>query len=238
MKYFDNDEKKYCNHSENKNSSKCIDEEYTQYKNCKHKECRKSNSPRNYNKFNNFHNLSPKLNNKDENKFKYLYSQKKLQSPKKHTEFNKPNFELSGRLAAESNNINEIPLKYYEPIEACKPDKLWQLYVFKNNEQIDILDIHQKSFYLLGRDRMVVDIPIDHPSCSKQHAVIQFRRIKSKNITLKEHIKPYIIDLESTNGTFLNNELILHSHYIELKPKDMIKFADSTREYILLHEDI
>lgn len=37
----------------------------------------------------------------------------------------------------------------------------------------DMLHIQRQSAYLIGRDRTVVDIPLDHPSCSKQHAVIQ-----------------------------------------------------------------
>jgi hypothetical protein len=31
----------------------------------------------------------------------------------------------------------------------------------------------RQSMYLFGRERRVADIPTDHPSCSKQHAVIQ-----------------------------------------------------------------
>lgn len=30
-------------------------------------------------------------------------------------------------------------------------------------------------------DAQVADIPVAHPSCSKQHAVIQFRQIAEKN---------------------------------------------------------
>ena len=37
------------------------------------------------------------------------------------------------------------------------------------------LYIHRQSYYLIGRERRVVDIATDHPSCSKQHAVLQFR---------------------------------------------------------------
>ena len=37
----------------------------------------------------------------------------------------------------------------------------------------DVLHIHRQSAYLFGRDRAVVDIVLEHPSCSKQHAVIQ-----------------------------------------------------------------
>ncbi|CCJ31205.1 unnamed protein product [Pneumocystis jirovecii] len=237
MKYLHNHQEKYHNDSKKKTNLEYENKQYDFYKNYQHEEYKKSKSPTNYNKCNIFHkNSSSELNS--EIKLDHSYPQKRLQPSKDQSEPEKPNFKLSGKLAAESNNINEVPLKYHEPIEAHKPDKLWQLYVFKNDEQIDIFNIYQKSCYLLGRDRIVADIPIDHPSCSKQHAVIQFRQIRSKNTILIEEIKPYIIDLNSTNGTFLNNERIIHSHYIELKPKDMIKFADSTREYILLHEDI
>lgn len=39
----------------------------------------------------------------------------------------------------------------------------------------DPLYIHRQSCYLFGRERRVVDVPTDHPSCSKQHAVLQYR---------------------------------------------------------------
>lgn len=39
----------------------------------------------------------------------------------------------------------------------------------------DPLPIHRQSCYLFGRERRVADVPTDHPSCSKQHAVLQFR---------------------------------------------------------------
>lgn len=38
---------------------------------------------------------------------------------------------------------------------------------------LDVLHIHRQSAYLFGRDRTVVDVVLEHPSCSKQHAVIQ-----------------------------------------------------------------
>jgi hypothetical protein len=41
----------------------------------------------------------------------------------------------------------------------------------------DPLPIHRQSVYLFGRERRVADIPTDHPSCSKQHSVLQFRRV-------------------------------------------------------------
>ena len=40
-------------------------------------------------------------------------------------------------------------------------------------DAVDLLHIHRQSAYLAGRDRTVTDIPLEHPSCSKQHAAIQ-----------------------------------------------------------------
>ncbi len=44
-----------------------------------------------------------------------------------------------------------------------------------------------------------------------------------------EFIKPYIMDLESTNGTFLNDEKVEPSRYYELLHKDVLKFGFSDR---------
>src|SRR5690242_1220793 len=51
----------------------------------------------------------------------------------------KPNFELSGKLAAETNTFNGVVLKYYEPPEAKLPTKKWRLYVFKGDQQIGMM---------------------------------------------------------------------------------------------------
>jgi len=134
---------------------------------------------------------------------------------------------------------NKVVLKYHEPPEARKPLLGWRLYVFKGKEQVDLLHIHRQSAYLIGRDKTVVDIPLDHPSCSKQHAVIQHRSIPEKDEfgNVKAKIKPFIIDLESTNGTHVNDEEIPTSRYFELRASDVIKFGDSPREYVLLHDE-
>lgn len=54
--------------------------------------------------------------------------------------------------------------------------------------------------------------------------------------TTGRRVKPYIIDLGSGNGTFLNNQRIEAQRYYELKEKDVLKFGFSSREYVLLHE--
>lgn len=150
----------------------------------------------------------------------------------------RPNFELTGALARDTNTVNGVVVKYNEPAEAKKPLKKWRLYPFKNDKPLEHIEVHRQSAYLFGRDRKVADIPIDHPSCSKQHAVLQFRsvEIERSDGTKKKRTKPYIIDLESANKTFVNKAPIEPRRYVELLEKDVIQFGFSTREYVLLHE--
>lgn len=102
-----------------------------------------------------------------------------------------------------------------------------------------MLQVHRQSAYLLGRERLVADIPIDHPSCSKQHAALQFRQLVTTDATgdIHQKVLPYIIDLDSANGTFVNGKKIPSSRYYELKVADVIKFGESTRDYVFMDED-
>eukprot|EP01027_Heterolobosea_sp_BB2_P025466 GEZU01039084.1.p1 GENE.GEZU01039084.1~~GEZU01039084.1.p1 ORF type:complete len:492 (+),score=165.28 GEZU01039084.1:60-1535(+) len=152
-----------------------------------------------------------------------------------------PNFSTSGRLVETSNVFNGVVLKWNEPPELAPADKKWRLYVFKNGEPFgEPYKIYKQTHYLFGRERRVADIPTDHPSCSGQHAVICYRRVQVEDretFMMKSVVRPYIIDLKSTNGTFLNGERIEDSRYYQLKEFDTIKFGNSSREFVLLHED-
>ena len=48
--------------------------------------------------------------------------------------------------------------------------------------------------------------------------------------------RPYIMDLGSTNGTWLNGERVEAARYYELLESDMLRFGNSSREYVLLHD--
>jgi FOG: FHA domain len=155
----------------------------------------------------------------------------------------KPNFKSTGRLAAESNTIQTddgqgIVLKYHEPPEARKPPakEAWRMYVFKGEELLEMVELGERSCWLVGRERLVVDFPIDHPSCSKQHAAIQFRFVEKRNEYGDRigKVKPYLIDLESANGSTVNGEAAPAGRYMELMDKDVIRFGLSTREYVLM----
>ncbi|XP_069478749.1 smad nuclear-interacting protein 1 [Ambystoma mexicanum] len=149
-----------------------------------------------------------------------------------------PNFGLSGALLEDANMFRGVVIKYSEPPESRIPKKRWRLYPFKNDDVLPVMYIHRQSAYLLGRHRKIADIPIDHPSCSKQHAVLQYRLVEftRANGQVGRRVRPYIIDLGSGNGTFLNNQKIEPQRYYELKEKDVLKFGFSSREYVVLHE--
>ncbi|RDW84937.1 hypothetical protein BP6252_02527 [Coleophoma cylindrospora] len=166
-----------------------------------------------------------------------------VQGGDKEIEKQKPNFGNTGLLAAASNQVQQadgtsIILKYHEPAEARKPPTKdqWKLFVFKGADIVETVELHMRSCWLVGRELAVVDMPAEHPSISKQHAVIQFRYIEKKNEYGDKlgRVRPYLIDLDSANGTTLNKEAVPGSRYLELRDKDMIQFGHSTREYVLM----
>jgi len=150
----------------------------------------------------------------------------------------KPSLALSGKLSEDTNTYNGVVIKYSQPTEARKPKRRWRWYIFKGDDEMPFLPLHRQSAFLIGRDRKIVDIPSDHPSCSKQHAVLQYRLVSyiRQDGTKGRTVKPYILDLESANGTFVNNKKIEARRYYELQEKDCTKFGFSSREYVLLHE--
>ncbi|KAL7642212.1 UNVERIFIED_CONTAM: hypothetical protein RMT77_006773 [Armadillidium vulgare] len=150
----------------------------------------------------------------------------------------KVNMGLSGKLTEDTNTYNGVVIKYSQPPEARKPKRRWRWYIFKGDEELPFLPLHRQSAYLIGRERKVADIPTDHPSCSKQHAVFQYRLVsyERRDGSTGRTVKPYILDLESANGTYVNNRRIDPRCYVELLEKDVVKFGYSSREYVLLHE--
>lgn len=152
----------------------------------------------------------------------------------------KPNWKPTGLLAKEANTVagTSTVLKYHEPAEARKPPpkEQWRMYVFKKKDLIDTIQLYQRSCWLAGREKVVTDLTLEHPSISKQHAVIQFRFQSTTNEygDKTNKVKPYLIDLESANGTKLNGKLIATSRYVQLVDGDVISFGDSEREYVMM----
>jgi len=127
-----------------------------------------------------------------------------IDNPKPKQPKPQPSFHLSGKLAEEQRTLaNGVVLKFSEPIDKHMPTERYVLIPFKDNkalgnyllnnqfhlfilfiylfvfkQHLESVYLDKSSCYLMGRDRTIADIALDHPSCSSQHAVIQFRQIK------------------------------------------------------------
>ena len=171
----------------------------------------------------------------------------------KQQEKKKADFGLSGALASDErtgNVYNGILLKFSEPPEARAPNTRWRLYVFRkkegdavksgsadDGELIETLHVSRQSAYLFGREAKVADIPVLHPSLSSQHCVLQYRATPDASIGGRLRCRPYLMDLDSTNGTFVNCVRLESARYYELRKGDVITLGASTREYVLLTEN-
>ncbi|KAH3660084.1 hypothetical protein OGAPHI_007289 [Ogataea philodendri] len=118
---------------------------------------------------------------------------------------------------------------YLPPADSVVPtlqsETRFYLYKFdeKTPEGQKIALINDKSYYRVGKDRKTNDIVLDDELVSSSHAVIQFRKINSR-------IVAYIMDLGSTNGTFLQDQELPPNKYVELRHKDAIQFGDPESE--------
>ncbi|KAF9638211.1 putative fha domain-containing protein snip1 protein [Lasiodiplodia theobromae] len=152
----------------------------------------------------------------------------------------KPNFKQTGLLAREANTVagTDIVLKYNEPPDARKPPARddWRLFVFKGQDCLQTVELGSRSCWLVGREAAVADLLVEHPSTSKQHAVLQFRHTTRVNEygDKDARVRPYLIDLESSNGTILNGKQIEATRFVEVMDKDVVKFGLSEREYVLM----
>lgn len=161
-------------------------------------------------------------------------------APPSHPIKEGPNFELSGLLAEEQNSINGVALTFSLPVDSAKPDpsvRDWRLYEFSGDENTRVIKLHDYACFLFGKDSRLVNASIDeelkfvhlnHQMCSRQHAVIQFRRRGA------DGVKPYIMDLNSTNKTMLNQKPIEAGKYIELRHQDVLNFGHTDCEYVVL----
>jgi smad nuclear-interacting protein 1 len=150
------------------------------------------------------------------------------------------NFGLSGALARDAGVESK---KWVPPSDARVPDRKWRLYVFKgaSPDPIATLHLHRQSAVLFGRDAAAVEVVTEHASTSKQHAALVFRSVRAAAAPGDMgppafSIRPYLIDLESTNGTTLNGARVDAARYVELRAADVLRFGESSREYVLVCE--
>ncbi|KAL4657540.1 nuclear inhibitor of protein phosphatase 1 isoform X2 [Arapaima gigas] len=110
------------------------------------------------------------------------------------------------------------------PTWAGKPPPGLHLDVVKGDKLVEKLIIDEKKYYLFGRNPDVCDFTIDHQSCSRVHAALVYHK----------HLKRlFLIDLNSTHGTFLGH-IRLEPHKPQQVPIDStVSFGASTRAYTI-----
>ncbi|CAL9755102.1 unnamed protein product [Musa acuminata subsp. burmannicoides] len=99
---------------------------------------------------------------------------------------------------------------------------VYYLEVMKDGEVIDRIDL-EKRRHIFGRQVPTCDFVLDHQSVSRQHAAV----VPHKNGSI------YVIDLGSVHGTFVANERLTKDNPVELEVGQSLRFAASTRSYIL-----
>ena len=93
---------------------------------------------------------------------------------------------------------------------------------------IDKVDLTTKSFHVFGR-LPSCDVPMEHPSLSRYHAVIQY----CAEPDARHEQGWYLYDLDSTHGTWINKYQVKARVYQRLKVGFMVKFGGSSRLHVL-----
>ncbi|XP_059663725.1 protein phosphatase 1 regulatory inhibitor subunit PPP1R8 homolog [Cornus florida] len=99
---------------------------------------------------------------------------------------------------------------------------VYYLEVMKDGEVLDQINLDKKR-HIFGRQFHTCDYVLDHQSVSRQHAAV----VPHKNGSI------YVIDLGSAHGTFVANERLTKDSPVELEAGQSLRFAASTRSYIL-----
>ncbi|KFK33222.1 hypothetical protein AALP_AA6G346500, partial [Arabis alpina] len=118
-------------------------------------------------------------------------------------------------------SLKQNPVPYTIPDWSGPPCHKFHLEVLKEGAIVEQLEVHEKGAYMFGRDGLC-DFALEHPSISRFHAVIQYKRSGAA----------YIFDLGSTHGTSVNKRKVDKKVFVDLHVGDVIRFGGSTRLYI------
>nr|XP_020497231.1 kanadaptin [Labrus bergylta] len=128
------------------------------------------------------------------------------------------------------------PIPYAEPPwGGSAPDAPYSLEILKNGTIVDTVPLTERSYFVVGR-LPVCDVSLEHPSISRYHAVLQYRRQaggEEGEESVGEERGFYIHDLGSTHGTVVNKNKIPPKTFIRVRVGHVLKFGGSTRLFIL-----
>ncbi|KAG7532390.1 Forkhead-associated (FHA) domain [Arabidopsis thaliana x Arabidopsis arenosa] len=125
---------------------------------------------------------------------------------------------LSGKTQIGAGQSN-----WHPPDWAIEPRAgVYSLEVVKDGQILDRIHLDRRS-HIFGRQHQTCDFVLDHQSVSRQHAAV----VPHKNGSI------FVIDLGSAHGTFVANERLTKDTPVELEVGQSLRFAASTRIYLL-----
>ncbi|CAI5483687.1 unnamed protein product [Closterium sp. Yama58-4] len=107
-------------------------------------------------------------------------------------------------------------------VAAGRATGVYSLEVLKDGVSAGSIPLDKKRS-LFGRQTTTCDYVLEHPSLSRQHAAVVHRKNGSV----------FVIDLGSVHGTYVSNERLLKDIPVEIEPGQSLRFAASTRTYVL-----
>ncbi|PON90324.1 Serine/threonine protein kinase [Trema orientale] len=138
----------------------------------------------------------------------------------------KPTGQEAAPLVGQSQHVTQVgggQSTWQPPDWAIEPrGGVYYLEVMKDGEVLDRINLDRRR-HIFGRLSHTCDFVLDHQSVSRQHAAV----IPHKNGSI------YVIDLGSAHGTFVANERLTKDTPVELEVGQSLRFAASTRTYIL-----
>ncbi|XP_010441504.1 PREDICTED: nuclear inhibitor of protein phosphatase 1-like [Camelina sativa] len=124
---------------------------------------------------------------------------------------------------AEKTQIGAGQSTWHPPDWAIEPRPgVYSLEVVKDGQILDRIHLVRRR-HIFGRQHQTCDFVLDHQSVSRQHAAV----VHHKNGSI------FVIDLGSAHGTFVANERLTKSNPVELEVGQSLRFAASTRIYLL-----
>jgi len=93
--------------------------------------------------------------------------------------------------------------------------------VFKGSDLVQIIHLAKQSVFLIGRQKGLCDILLEHPTISRKHAALVHHRDGSV----------HLIDLGSAHGTWVGSNRLAHQESRELLEGHVLVFGQSTRRY-------
>ncbi|KAF5191596.1 C2 and gram domain-containing protein [Thalictrum thalictroides] len=132
----------------------------------------------------------------------------------------------SADVTCTNNKVTQIGqgLSTWQPPDwAIEPRPgVYYLDVIKDAEFLHQIHLDKRR-HIFGRQFPTCDFVLDHQSVSRQHAAV----VHHKNGSI------YVIDMGSVHGTFVANERLSKESPVELEVGQSLRFAASTRSYIL-----